>query len=145
MHISRISAILKREYPMLLLDGVTDIEPRVLCRAYKNLSYNEWFFPAHFPNRPIMPGTLQLEAFTQAVALPLLVTEDANKLSAIPILLAGIDKVRFYKSVFPGDRLEISVKIERIVMGIATASATGSVNNEIVSECKITYKITEGK
>ena len=103
MNISQIRTVLKREYPMLLLDGVTYIEPRVICRAYKNLSYNEWFFPAHFPNRPIMPGTLQLEAFTQAVALPLLVTEDANKLSAIPILLAGIDKVRFYKSVSPGD------------------------------------------
>ena len=145
MNISQIRTVLKREYPMLLIDGVTHIEPRVICRAYKNISYNEWFFPAHFPNRPIMPGTLQLEAFTQAVALPLLVTEDVNNLSAIPILLAGIDNVRFYKSVFPGDRLEISAKIERIVMGIATASATGSVNNEIVSECKITYKITEGK
>ena len=145
MHISRISAILKREYPMLLLDGVTDIEPRVLCRAYKNLSYNEWFFPAHFPNRPIMPGTLQLEAFTQAVALPLLLKEDANNLSEIPILLAGIDKVRFYKSVFPGDKFEICAQIERIAMGIATTSATGSVNNEIVSECKITYKIIGGE
>lgn len=142
MNISQISAILKREYPMLLLDGVTYIEPRVMCRAYKNLSYNEWFFPAHFPNLPIMPGTLQLEAFTQAVALPLLITEDKNNLSAIPILLAGIDKVRFYKAVFPGDRFEILAQIERIAMGIATASATGSVNNEIVSECKITYKIT---
>ena len=78
MNIFQIRTVLKREYPMLLLDGVTYIEPRVICRAYKNLSYNEWFFPAHFPNRPIMPGTLQLEAFTQAVALPLLVTEDVN-------------------------------------------------------------------
>ena len=145
MNISQISAILKREYPMLLLDGVTYIEPRVICRAYKNLSYNEWFFPEHFPNRPIMPGTLQVEAFTQAVALPLLVTENANNLSAIPILLAGIDKIRFYKSVFPGCRFEICAQIERIAMGIATASATGSVNNEIVSECKITYKITGGE
>ena len=144
MDISQICTILNREYPMLLIDGVTYIEPRVICRAYKNLSYNEWFFPAHFPNRPIMPGTLQLEAFTQAVALPLLVTEDVNNLSAIPILLAGIDKVRFYKSVLPGDRFEISTKIDRIARGIASASASGSVNNEIVSECKITYKIIEG-
>ncbi len=143
MDISQICTILNREYPMLLIDGVTYIEPRVICRAYKNISYNEWFFPAHFPNRPIMPGTLQLEAFTQAVALPLLVTEDVNNLSEIPILLAGIDKVRFYKSVFPGDRFEICAQIERIAMGIATASATGSVNNETVSECKITYKIIE--
>ncbi len=145
MNISQISAILKREYPMLLLDGVTYIEPRVICRAYKNLSYNEWFFPEHFPNQPIMPGSLQIEAFTQAVALPLLVTEDANNLPTIPILLAGVDKVRFYKSVPPGSRFEICAKIERIAMGIATASATGRVNNEIVSECKITYKIIGGE
>ena len=145
MHISQISVILKREYPMLLLDGVTDIEPRVICYAYKNLSYNEWFFPAHFPNKPVMPGTLQLEAFTQAVALPLLVTEDTSNLQDIPILLGGIDKVRFYKSIFPGDRFEICAKIDRIAMGIATASANGSVNGKTVSECKITYKIIGGE
>jgi 3-hydroxyacyl-[acyl-carrier-protein] dehydratase len=143
MNISQISAILNREYPMLLLDGVTHIEAREMCHAYKNLSYNEWFFPSHFPNQPIMPGTLQLEAFTQAVALPLLVAKDVNNLPEIPIILAGIDKVRFYKPVIPGDRFEISVKIERITMGIATAKATGSVNNEIVSECRITYKIPD--
>jgi 3-hydroxyacyl-[acyl-carrier-protein] dehydratase len=141
MDISKISRILNREYPMLLIDGVNHIEPRILCHAYKNLSYNEWFFPAHFPERPIMPGTLQLEAFTQVVALPLLVKKDKNNSSEIPILLVGIDKVRFFKSVSPGDRFEISAKIERIAMGIATASATGSVNNEIVSKCQITYKI----
>ena len=92
-----------------------------------------------------MPGSFQIEAFTQAVALPLLFEEDADNLSNIPILLAGIDKVRFYKSVSPGDRFEICAKIERIAMGIATASATGRVNNEIVSECKITYKIIGGE
>ena len=144
MDISQISTILKREYPMLLLDGVTHIEPRLVCHAFKNLSYNEWFFPQHFPNRPIMPGTLQVEAFTQAVALPLLIAENENNSSAVPILLAGIDKVRFYKSVLPGDRFEISTKIDRIAMGIASASASGIVNNEIVSECKITYKIIGG-
>jgi 3-hydroxyacyl-[acyl-carrier-protein] dehydratase len=143
MDISRISDILKRTYPMLLLDGVTAITPRVMCHAFKNLSYNEWFFPSHFPDQPIMPGTLQLEAFTQAVALPLLVNEGINCVSKIPILLAGIDKVRFYRSVVPGDRLDISVHIERIVLGVATASVSGSVNNETVSECKITYKLIE--
>lgn len=141
MNIAAIAAILKREYPFLLLDGVTHIEPQVICHAYKNLSYNEWFFPVHFADQPIMPGSLQIEAFTQAVALPLLVTENKSKSSTIPILLAGVDKVRFYKAVVPGDRFEICAKIERIAMGIASASVTGSVNNEIASECKITYKI----
>ncbi len=88
MNISQIRTVLKREYPMLLLDGVTYIDSRVKCHAYKNLTYNEWFFPEHFPNQPIMPGSLQLEAFTQAVALPLLYEENENNLSNIPILLA---------------------------------------------------------
>lgn len=143
MDVSQISRVLKREYPLLLLDGVTEIKSGIMCKAFKNLSYNEWFFPKHFPNNPIMPGTLQLEAFTQAVALPLLISEDVDGLPDIPILLAGIDKVRYYRSVFPGDRLEICVQINRIAMGIATASVSASVNNEMVSECNITYKLLE--
>lgn len=143
MNISQISKILKREYPMLLLDGVTHIEPRVICRAYKNLTYNEWFFPAHFPDKPILPGSLQIEIFTQAVALPLLFTENSGISPDIPILLAGVDKVRLYRPVVPGDRFEIFANIDRIAMGIATATASGYVNNEIVSECKITYKLFE--
>jgi len=131
---------------MLLLDGVSNIVPRVMCQAYKNLTYNEWFFPTHFPDQPIMPGSLQIEAFTQAVALPLLIMENSGNTTAIPILLAGVDKVRLYRPVFPGNRLEIFATIERISMGIATATASGYVNSEIVSECKITYKILdEGK
>lgn len=144
MNVSQISKILKREYPMLLLDGVSYIEPRVICRAHKNLTYNEWFFPAHFPDKPIMPGSLQIESFTQAVALPLLITENSRSVPDIPILLASVDKVRFYRPVFPGDRFEIYAKIERIAMGIANANASGYVNDDIVSECKITYKILEG-
>ena len=142
MKISEISTILKREYPFLLLDGVTYIESEIICCAYKNLSYNEWFFPVHFPNQPVMPGTLQLEAFTQAVALPLLIGKETN--SSIPIILVGIDKVRFYKSVIPGDKFEICATIESINRGIAIAVAVGSVNNETVSECKVTYKLVEG-
>ncbi len=128
---------------MLLLDGVIYIEPRVICRAFKNLTYNEWFFPEHFPDQPIMPGFIQIETFTQAVALPLLVSKNPANSPDVSLLLAGIDKVRFYRPVLPGDKFEICAKIERIVMGIATASTTGFVNNEIVSECKVTYKILD--
>ena len=69
MNISQIRTVLKREYPTLLLDGVTYIEPRVICHAYKNLTYNEWFFPEHFPNQPIMPGSFQIEAFYTSCCL----------------------------------------------------------------------------
>ena len=141
MNISQILSILEHEYPMLLIDGVTHIEPKAICHAFKNITYNEWFFPAHFPKRPIVPGSLQIEAFTQVVALPLLVSKDLTNTLNTRVLLAGIDKVRFYKSLKPGDRFEICAKIDRIAMDVATASVTGSVNDELVSECKITYKI----
>ena len=126
---------------MLLIDGILSVQPMVSCQAYKNLTYNEWFFPGHFPNQPVMPGTLQIEAYTQAVAVPLLVGGSQSEDVEIPLLLAAIDKVRFYKPVLPGDRLDISIRIERIAMGLATASASGEVNGELVSECKITYKL----
>jgi 3-hydroxyacyl-[acyl-carrier-protein] dehydratase len=141
MNISQISSILEHEYPMLLIDGVSNIKPNQSCEAYKNITYNEWFFPAHFPKNPIVPGSLQIEAFTQAVALPLIVSEDFKNIKKNKVLLAGVDKVRFYKSLIPGDKFEIFVKIDRIAMGIANASVKGTVKDKIISECKITYKI----
>ena len=145
MNISQISSALDQEYPLLLIDGVSHIEPNLLCNAYKNFTFNEWFFPAHFPKNPIVPGSLQIEAFTQAVALPLVVSEDLKNNFNTKVLLAGVDKVRFYKSLKPGDRFDIFVKIDRIAMGVANASVKGSVNNEMISECKITYKIVSEK
>ena len=64
-----------------------------------------------------------------------------NRNSSITVLLAGVDKVRFYESVFPGDRFDIEVKVERIAMGIATSTVKGKIRNKLVSECMITYKI----
>lgn len=145
MNIEQISLVLDHKYPMLLIDGVSHMEPNVSCKAFKNISYNEWFFPAHFPMNPLVPGSLQIEIFTQAVALPLVVNENLKNPLETKVLLAGIDKVRFYKSLKPGDRFEIFAKIDRIAMGIANASVKGTVNNETISECKITYKIVYEK
>ena len=111
MNSSQIVSILDHKYPMILIDGVTSIERNKSCSAYKNLTYNEWFFPSHFVNNPIMPGSLQIEAFTQAVALPLIISENMKRDSKINVLLAGVDKVRFYESIYPGDKLDIEVNI----------------------------------
>jgi 3-hydroxyacyl-[acyl-carrier-protein] dehydratase len=138
---NQIKTLLKRDYPMLLIDGVSDCVPNKSCKAFKNLSYNEWFFPQHFPDSPIFPGSLQLEAFTQAFSIPLL--HGNSNSSPVPILLASLDKARFYKSVIPGDRFEIDILVERIAMGLASGTATGSVNGEKVSECRITYKLID--
>lgn len=141
MNSSQIVSILDHKYPMILIDGVNSIERNKSCSAYKNLTYNEWFFPSHFVNNPIMPGSLQIEAFTQAVALPLIISENMKRDSKINVLLAGVDKVRFYESIYPGDKFDIEVNIERIAMGIATSKVKGKVGDKLVSECMITYKI----
>ena len=88
-----------------------------------------------------MPGTLQIEAFSQAVALPLLIKNDSSQGPDIPILLAGIDKVRFFKPVFPGDRFDIRSEVKRLDLGVAISKVTGNIQNEIVSEAIITYKM----
>ena len=141
MNLFQISSVLEHEYPMLLIDGVSHIKPNLSCRAFKNITYNEWFFPAHFPKNPIVPGSLQIEIFTQVVAISLVVSKNRKNSSNKKVLLAGVDKARFYKPLMPGDRFEIFAQIDRIAMGIANASVKGSVNDEIISECKITYKI----
>lgn len=138
---SQIVSILGIKYPMILIDGVASIEPNKSCNAYKNLTYNEWFFPPHFANNPIMPGSLQIEAFTQAVTIALMISENMIKNLSITVLLAGVDKVRFYKSILPGDRFDIEVEIERIAMGVATSKVRGKIRNKLVSECMITHKI----
>ena len=130
---------------MLLIDGVLHLESNVSCKAFKNITYNEWFFPAHFPKNPLVPGSLQIEIFTQVVALPLVFTKNQENTLNTKVLLAGVDKARFYKPLKPGDRFEIFAQIDRIAMGIANASIKGSVNDEIISECKITYKIVSKK
>ena len=145
MDIAKISKILNRDYPLLLLDGVTNVKSKKSCKAFKNLTYNEWFFPKHFPERPLMPGSLQIEAFTQAIALPLLLETFEQNSSPVPILLAGVDKVRFNDAVIPGQRFDILANIDRIAMGVASATAIGSVKGKTVSECKITYKLIEGE
>ena len=141
MNASEIASLLGRSYPLLLLDGVTSIEPGLGCQAFKNLTYNEWFFPSHFPKNPVMPGALQIEAFTQAVALPLLFGKTPHSDGGIPILLAGVEKARFFEPVVPGQKLEILVEIKRIAMGVASALAIGTVADRRVSECQITYKL----
>lgn len=140
MTIIEIKNMLKRDYPMLLLDGVSQCEPDAFCCAYKNLTYNEWFFPQHFEGMPVFPGSFQIEAFTQAFSLPLLIGKVSD--SPMPIILASVDKARFYKAVIPGDRFDIYCQVERIAMNMATGSAKATVNGEKVSECRITYKLT---
>jgi 3-hydroxyacyl-[acyl-carrier-protein] dehydratase len=145
LNTSEILKILKHRYPLVLLDNVEFIKPMKECLAKKNFSYNEWFFQAHFPQNPIVPGSLQIEAYTQAVYITLLTKENKQVNNFTEILLISIDRVRFYKSIRPGDTLIIEVKVDKVSMGIVTASVKGYISSEMVSECKIGYKIKDFK
>jgi len=107
LDINQIQAILPHRYPFLLIDRVLEIERKKKIVAIKNVTINEPFFAGHFPNFPIMPGVLIVEAMAQAGGAMLLteVEDRTNKL----IVFTGIEKARFRRPVVPGDQLRIEV------------------------------------
>ena len=113
MNIKEIKEILPHRYPMLLIDRVLemDIEEKMYVKGYKNLSANEVFFQGHYPEEPIMPGVLQIEALAQAGAVAILSIE---KFKGKTPLFAGTNKVRFKNKVVPGDRLDLYCEIVKI-------------------------------
>jgi 3-hydroxyacyl-[acyl-carrier-protein] dehydratase len=133
-------AILKRlphRHPMLLVDRVLECHPRKSIRALKNVTYNEPFFPGHFPGRPVMPGVLVLEALAQTAGILCFVTAgifpDENSL----FYLVSIDKARFRRPVVPGDQLILEADVERVIRGIWRFSARALVGGKVVASANI--------
>lgn len=130
-----IKEIIPHRYPMLLVDRVTEIVDGVSATGYKNVTINEQFFQGHYPDHPVMPGVLILEALAQVGAVAILSKEE-NK-GKLP-LFAGADKVRWKKQVVPGDRLDLSVEIIKmrgpigVGKGIATVDGVKACVAEII-------------
>lgn len=109
LDVNEIMQILPHRYPMLMIDRLVDIVPGESGVGIKNVSYNEQFFPGHFPQAPVMPGVLIVEAMAQAAAAYTAYTEELDVENKI-VLFMGVDKARFRKPVVPGDQLRIEVK-----------------------------------
>jgi 3-hydroxyacyl-[acyl-carrier-protein] dehydratase len=135
MDVNEILAHLPQRFPMMMIDRVTQFEAFKRIVAVKNVSANEPYFPGHFPQRPIMPGVLILEAFAQAAILAML-AEDAPRTDQIYYYL-GIDNARFKKPVVPGDQLELEIKLERQLRGIGKFTCEARVAGELVAEATI--------
>src|SRR5437763_11576328 len=104
-----IQTIIPHRDPFLFLDEVVELEPGARVLARKQVREDEWFFPGHFPGRPIMPGVIIVEALAQAGAVAVLsVEENRGKLA----LFAGIDDVRFKRIVSPGDELTLTCEVD---------------------------------
>ena len=140
LKINEIKEILPHRYPMLLIDRVVemDIEDKMYVKGYKNLSANEAFFQGHYPEEPIMPGVLQIEALAQAGAVAILSME---KFKGKTPLFAGTNKVRFKNKVVLGDRLELYCEIVKIKGPIGIGKGVATVDGKIACEAEILFAI----
>lgn len=137
MDIHEIMNYLPHRFPFLLVDRVESVEPGKRIVAIKNVSINEPFFPGHFPNRPVMPGVLILEAMAQAAAILSFKTAGTKPDANSVYYFVGIDKARFKKPVEPGDQLRLEVEITRTLKGIWKFAAKAFVVNQLVAEADI--------
>ncbi|QIZ77384.1 3-hydroxyacyl-ACP dehydratase FabZ [Ferrimonas lipolytica] len=135
MEINEILEYLPHRHPFMLVDRVLDYTPGERLVARKNVSYNEPFFPGHFPQQPIMPGVLILEALAQASAI--LAFKTNGKQDNCLYLFAGIDNARFKRQVVPGDTLELEVVFQKERRGIGFFSARASVDGELAASCDL--------
>ena len=127
-----IQKLLPHRYPFLLVDRVVEFEPhkRVLC--YKNVSCNEQFFQGHFPERPVMPGVLVLEALAQAGGILTQLSHQSGTDGKL-FYLVKIDGAKFSKMVVPGDRLELDISLKRTIRNMALYTGIARVDGEQVA------------
>ena len=135
-----IRELIPHRYPFLLVDRIEEVEPGVRAVGIKNVTQNEPFFEGHFPDYPVMPGVLIVEALAQVGAVGVMSKEEFRGKLA---LFAGIDGVRFRRQVIPGDVLRLEVEISRLrgVAGRGKGSAT--VNGERVCEADLMFAFAE--
>jgi len=137
MDIHEIMNYLPHRFPFLLVDRVESVEPGKRIVAIKNVSINEPFFPGHFPNRPVMPGVLILEAMAQVAAILSFKTSGTKPDANSVYYFVGIDNARFKKPVEPGDQLRLEVEITRTIKGIWKFAAKAFVVDHLVAEADI--------
>ena len=134
MDIHQVLKMLPHRYPILLVDRVVEFEPNVRILALKNVTINEPFFGGHFPNRPVMPGVMMLEALAQTAALLSFMSlgqaPDENTL----VYFVGIDGARFKRVVEPGDQLMLEARIDRAKAGVYKYKTRATVDGETAVE-----------
>lgn len=135
LDIRAIQEILPHRYPFLLVDKIIELVPRERIVGIKQVTINEPFFQGHFPDAPVMPGVLQIEALAQVGAI-LALREFEDRGSKIPFF-SGIENGRFRRPVVPGDTLELEVIALRIGSKVQKMQGYAKVNGQIAAEAQI--------
>jgi 3-hydroxyacyl-[acyl-carrier-protein] dehydratase len=140
LDINEIRAILPHRYPFLLVDRIVEMEPdRVV--GIKQVTHNEPFFQGHFPDFPVMPGVLIIEAMAQTAGVLVLsgMPDRNNKL----VLLVAIENARFRRPVVPGDTLRMEMKIIKKKASVAKMAGIATVNGLVVAEAEVMCKLAD--
>ncbi|MBK9167497.1 MAG: 3-hydroxyacyl-ACP dehydratase FabZ [Bryobacterales bacterium] len=134
LDINEIRKILPHRYPMLLVDRIVEMEAERIV-GIKNVTANEPFFTGHFPDYPVMPGVLIVEAMAQTIGVLILSTipDRDEKL----VLLASVDFAKFRRPVVPGDQLRIEMSVVRRKASVAKMAGKATVNGTVVAEAEM--------
>ena len=138
MSTKQIMEIIPHRQPFLLIDTIEELEPGVKAVGKKCVSYNEPFFAGHFPQEPVMPGVLIIEALAQVGAVAILSQPEWKGKTAY---FASIDKAKFKQMVVPGDVLMLETKIIKVKGPIGVGEATATVNGKVAAKAELTFAI----
>lgn len=136
----QIQKIIPHRYPFLLVDRIIEVEWGIRAVGIKNVSMGEPFFQGHFPDHPVMPGVLIVEALAQVGAVALLgMEENRGKIA----LFAGIDGVRFKRQVIPGEVLRLEVVVGKMRRGVGVGTATATVDGQLAVRGELMFAIID--
>ncbi|WP_169717687.1 3-hydroxyacyl-[acyl-carrier-protein] dehydratase FabZ [Sporomusa silvacetica DSM 10669] len=136
---TEIQAIIPHRYPMLLVDRIIELEPMKRAVGIKSVTINEQFFAGHFPQKPVMPGVLILEAMAQVGGVAMLYPEENRGKLAV---FAGMERVKFRKPVTPGDQLLMVAEVLKLRGSIGKLWAQASVDGQVVAEAEFLFALT---
>ena len=139
LKVPQIMEYQQNRFPLLFVDVITEAEPGKYAKGYKNFTYDEWFFPAHFADEPNVPGFVQLEALTQVFLMSFLtIPEYKGKKTGFVSNLC-----RYRKKIEPGQRLDILAELKSFRRGLAKGRSIGYVDGEIACEADLEVAIPD--
>ncbi len=137
--VKAIEQIIPHRHPFLLVDYIEELEPGKRAVGYKCITFDEPQFRGHFPQEPVMPGVLMIEALAQVGAVAILSVEENKGKTAY---FGGIDKARFKRKVVPGDKLKLECEVIKTKGPIGIGKAAASVDGEVAVTAELTFAVS---
>jgi 3-hydroxyacyl-[acyl-carrier-protein] dehydratase len=144
IEIDEILRLLPHRFPMLMVDRIIDVVPNERATGIKNVSMNEWYFQGHFPEKPVMPGVLIVEALAQTAGALVMKSQGIGQVGRL-VYFMSIEEAKFRKPVLPGDVLQLRVSKERSRGPVWKFRGEAWVGDQLTDEATFTAMITESK